>query len=737
MRNCDQHRFGSRPTSRSRAAFAQSITALRLPLLLLCFTPNLIAQEQKPPDQTDEVVRISTELVQTDVMVFDSSGRFVEGLKPDQFELRVDGKRQVISFFERVTAGKFDEEAQLAAARGATIAKSPDATVRPLDRGRSFFFLVDDLHQAAGSLARTRKTLLDFVDNEMGQNDQLAIASVSGQIGFLQQLTNNKSVLRAAVARLNLPSQTFRDNQRPPMSEPMAVAIDSESDPALLTYFMEPLMRDGTPENAAESIVKSRAKNILGQSGNITRNVLATLESLARRMAGLPGRKLLFFISDGFILNTNDNEMFDRLRNITNAAARNNLVIYSLDARGLSAGVLGDATSDIAIDRSGRTSRYTTGDVSLSQEPLRVLAANTGGRALLNSNSATPVIAKAVEETSVYYLLAWRPDSQKAGGNKFRRIEVIVSGRHDLTVSVRSGYYDLPASVPDSKQAAARPHVVRTADDELRTAINSTFSAGAIPTWLGLIYLDVPEKGLLLAASLRIPSRSIGFDQAGEKRKGAVDLAGVVMNDRGKSVASFRDHLELSLDSSASSGAPPADLVYNYQTVLAPGLYQVRVAARDNKSGLTGSAAEWIEIPDLSSGQLALSSILFGELPKEENTSKPNPVAESPPRASIDRTFSRSSKLRFMEFIYNAARGRDDAGPDVALQVQILRDDQPVVTTPLKKVDHGDSADLGRLTYAAEISLASMLPGRYVLQITVIDRIAKTTASQRSDFEIE
>ena len=737
MRNCHQYRLGSRPPACSRAASAQFAGALYLALLLLCFAPNLIAQEQKPPNQSDEVVRISTELVQTDVMVFDSSGRFVEGLKPDQFELRVDGKQQVISFFERVTAGKFDEEAQLAAARGATIAKAPDATVKPLDRGRSFFFLVDDLHQAAGSLARTRKTLLEFVDNEMGQNDQLAIASVSGQIGFLQQLTNNKAVLRAAVARLNLPSQTFRDNQRPPMSETMAVAIDSESDPALLTYFMEPLMRDGTPENAAESIVKSRAKHILGQSGNITRNVLATLESLARRMAGLPGRKLLFFISDGFILNTNDNDMVERLRNITNAAARNNLVIYSLDARGLSVGVLGDATSEIAIDRSGRTSRYTTGDVSVSQEPLRMLAANTGGKALLNSNSASPIIAKAVQETSVYYLLAWRPDSQKSGSNKFRRIEVSVSGRRDLTVYVRSGYYDSPATVPDPKQAPARPGVARTADDELREAIQSTFSAGAIPTRLSLVYLDVPEKGLVLAASLRIPSRTIGFDPAGEKRKGAVDLAGVVMNDRGKSVASFRDHLDLSLNSSGPSGAPPPDLVYNYQTILAPGLYQVRVGARDNKSGLAGSASEWIELPDLSSGQLALSSILFGELPKEQDTSTAKTLPDAPPRATLDRTFSRSSKLRFMEFIYNATRGRENGGPDVALQVQILRDGQPVLTTPLKKVDPGDSADLGRLAYAAEISLASMLPGRYVLQITVIDRIAKTTASQRSDFEIE
>src|SRR3954471_10892035 len=72
----------------------------------------------RPPTQDEEVVRISSDLVQTDVMVFDKSGKFVEGLKPEQFDLKVDGRAQTVSFFEAVKAGTFDEEAQLAAARG-------------------------------------------------------------------------------------------------------------------------------------------------------------------------------------------------------------------------------------------------------------------------------------------------------------------------------------------------------------------------------------------------------------------------------------------------------------------------------------------------------------------------------------------------------------------------------------------------------------------------------------------
>src|SRR5205085_7687351 len=118
---------------------------------LLCVFCTADAQQSQPAtqQQTDDVVRISTELIQTDVMVFDRQGRFVDDLKPEQFELRVDGKPVPISFFERVTAGSGNEEAQLAAARGgANLSAVKDAGVKPLDRGRTFFFFVDDLHQS-------------------------------------------------------------------------------------------------------------------------------------------------------------------------------------------------------------------------------------------------------------------------------------------------------------------------------------------------------------------------------------------------------------------------------------------------------------------------------------------------------------------------------------------------------------------------------------------------------------
>src|ERR1044072_7301916 len=148
------------------------------------------AQTPAPQKSSGDVVRVYTELVQTDVMVLDKQGRFVNGLTKENFELRIDGKPRQIESFEKITAGS-DEESQLAAARGATSINVKRPV--PLDRGRIVFF-VDDFHMDLAGMNSTRKVISTFLDKHMGQNDQVAIASATGQIGFLQQLTNDQLV---------------------------------------------------------------------------------------------------------------------------------------------------------------------------------------------------------------------------------------------------------------------------------------------------------------------------------------------------------------------------------------------------------------------------------------------------------------------------------------------------------------------------------------------------------------
>ena len=697
-------------------------------------------QNPKPADDAD-VLRIFSELVQTDVMVFDKQGKFVSGLKREDFELRIDGKPRPVDFFERINAGSTNEELQLAAARGSS--SNAKGTALPLDRGRTIFFYVDDLHLAAGSASRTRKLLSRFLDQDMGQNDEVAVASASGQIGFLQQLSNNKAVLRAAIDRLSSRSFSTSDMDRPPMTEYEALQIN-RNDREVLNVFVDAMLRENPrlARGIAEEHVRLRVMQRLQLAASITTNTLAGLESLVRSSSKLPGRKVIFFISDGFFLDDRTSDPLERLRRIASAAARSGVVIYSLDARGLVASLV-DASSEVAFDPSGRLQRSEVGEIAATQDGMNSLARDTGGRPFFDSNALDVGLSKALEETSVYYLLAWRPDQETRTSGKFRRLAVSLVGRPDLTVRVRHGFYDLepPATANQSKDKAKSENADSRAKSPalaLREAFKAIYPNTELPVAVTLGFLDSGGKDLMLTATMQVTTQSLSLTSEGGKQKAQVDIGVAVYNDHGREGASLNDRLTVTATSVEELRRSSKELIYNYRVHLPPGLYQVRVGARDAASGKVGTAFEWIVIPDLAAHQLALSSLWTGErLSQAPGATNTDPSGLAMASVRVDHRFHRNSFLRFVLYVYNATLSPADSKPDVAVQVQVLRDQQPVITTPSKRLSSENIQQLNRLPYGADVSLEGLAPGRYVLQISVVDRVSKSSASQQMRFAID
>jgi hypothetical protein len=181
------------------------------------------------------------------------------------------------------------------------------------------------------------------------------------------------------------------------------------------------------------------------------------------------------------------------------------------------------------------------------------------------------------------------------------------------------------------------------------------------------------------------------------------------------------------------------DLTYGYPVYVKPGLYQVRVGVRDELSGRSGTAHSWIEVPDLASGKLMLSSLMLGvrATPAVKNASETVAKAADAVDLSINHHFSSNGYLRFLVMVYNAAHAPADSKTDAAIQVQVIRDDQPVITTPLSKIHAENLPALATIPYAAELSLNGFPAGRYLLRVTVVDRVTKQSASQQTRFEIE
>lgn len=734
------------------------------------FAASTFSQTQEPLVQGEEVIKVNTTLVQTDVMVFNKDGSFVDGLKREQFVLKIDGKPREISFFEQVRAGTRNEENQLAAARGQSSTTGNQATV-PLDRGRTIFFFLDDMHLSAESMNQARRLLTRFIDRDMGQNDQAAIASTSRQIGFLQQLSDNKAVLRAAVERLRPQNRNVRDFERPPMSEYQALLID-RSDREVLGFFVDAILRDnpGTSRQTAEETVRGRASQMLHYSASLNKVTMVALASLVHSSAQLQGRKVVFFISDGFFLDSRNSDTIEQLRRVTSVAAASGVVIYALDARGLISG-LPNASSDVAFDPSGRLQRSTGGELTATQDGLNALARDTGGRPFFNTNDLSGAVTRALKESSVYYLLAWRPETEQQRSPRFRRIEVAIVQRPEVTVRFRSGWNSAGSPEPEARPSTPPAPAAKNPTEELRAALRSVYPRTALPIALSLNFLNLPERGSVISTSIEIPAASIVFDTAGASPTAAVHLVGLVFDDQGKVANNFEQRVDLRGNSPTTNIPTQGSVYYNQYSQLKPGLYQVRVAALDLKGGRTGSAVQWIELPDLASKALTLSSLIVGEKGAETDGNQ-NPPAVAPGsdepgpfqgvRLDVDHRFARSSRLRFLIFVYNAMQtaagaeqtettpakavtaapdsqilNQGDTGPDLAVQVHIIRDNEPVITTPLRKIPLEGIADLTRLPYAAELSMKDLGPGLYVLQVTVIDRRAKASAVQRFRFQVD
>ncbi|OYT72061.1 MAG: hypothetical protein CFK52_06080 [Chloracidobacterium sp. CP2_5A] len=139
-------------------------------------------------------------MLQLCVVVTDQGGRPVtslkkEGFKKEDFALRESGKPQEIAFF------RSDERARRAPREGQASAEAPPQPPAAAE-GRNCALVVDDLRLAPGNRAPLKPALLKFIDETLVEGGRLLVMPTSGTLGFLQQMTDDKRVRRAAVERL-------------------------------------------------------------------------------------------------------------------------------------------------------------------------------------------------------------------------------------------------------------------------------------------------------------------------------------------------------------------------------------------------------------------------------------------------------------------------------------------------------------------------------------------------------
>lgn len=739
------------------------------------------AQPQSTTAEDDEVVRITSNLVQVDAVITDQKGNHVTNLRQEDFEIYEDGRPQKITNFSYVSM-----EARAAAASNTTVTAPtaprdknqppvPPTRLRPEQVRRTIALVVDDLGLSFESAHFVRGALRKFVDEQMQPSDLVAIIRTGGGMGALQQFTSDKRQLYAAIERVRWnPQGRASIGAFPPIGREL-------DDPS----------QDSESEQTSRTARDLSKETDQFRSELFTVGTLGALNYIIQGLKDLPGRKSVLLVTDGFTLfNTPDSltsggantsgvvssdRVLDSMRRLVDLANRASVVIYTMDPRGLP--TLGftaeDNIGNMRPDQIQNALSKRSSDYMASQDGPNLLARETGGFSIRNTNDLSAGMRQVLEDQRGYYLIGYRPEEStfdsKTGSRRFHDIKIKVK-RQGLRVRSRNGFYGV---VNEAARAVPRTRVA-----QLNAALTSPFNSNGIRLRLTSLFGNDPQMGSFIRSLLHIEGRDITFTKDTDGwMKAELDVLVITFGDNGTVVDQLTNTYTVRVRGKTYERALQTGFTYTLNLPIKKGgAYQLRAALRDSASERVGSASQFIEVPEMGINRLALSGIVIsGSNPSAAQTSsagsKPatgassstgtdSALSPSPPQMpetaqegtdSVERTdpqatpavrrFKNGMVLRYDYIIFNAKVDKGGARrTQLQTQVRLFRDGQPFYTGNAKLLDMTGQTDLKRLLNGGAIRLGTdMKPGEYVLQVIVTDMLAEEkyrTATQWIDFDI-
>jgi VWFA-related protein len=755
-------------------------------VLVMALLSSVFAQQQQPSSrsttssaQDEDVVKITTNLVQVDAVVTDRSGKIVTDLAPEEFQIFEDGRSQPITNFSFVTTGGHDPSAAANRAtiaaepkRGETSVPLPPARLRPEQVRRTVALVVDDLGLSFESMHFVREGLRKFVDEQMQEGDLVAIIRTGGGVGALQQFTTDKQLLHAAIEHINWDIRgrsgysAFAAIENDPLSNfansrPM---VSGGSGSATMSQGLQNTLSGQSPEYDARNKESDFKEEVFAVG------TLGAINYVIRGLKDLPGRKSVVLVSDSLAIFTPQGDANDRvleaMRRLTDLANRASVVIYTIDARGLAVNLFqaqdqpqgivklpdGTKVSGLSAPATAQNMARRSLELIRSQDGLNYLAAQTGGFFVNNDNRVDDGLRRVLDDQKGYYLIGYRPEEStfdpKTGRKRFHDIAVRVK-RPGLNVRTRTGFFGI-------SDENARP-LRATAAEQLLAAITSPFASGDVTLRLTSLFFNDAQSGSFMRSLIYVDARSLTFkEQADGARKAGMDVVAVTFGADGTIVDQRIIPETVVVRAEQYQNILKSGLIFGINLpIKKAGAYQLRVAVRDTASERVGSASQFIEVPRMERSRLTLSGIYLasnqqataivgrarGAMPALTSTREDTSLGESDPESGpAVRRFQAGTVIDYGFEIYNVKIDRATGKPQLETQVRLFRDNQQVYAGRLIPIRVG-AADASRVAAIGHLQLGTNLaPGEYQLQVIVIDRLAKEkrqATGQWIEFEIK
>lgn len=707
------------------------ITATLLAWVLIASAqPPAPQQQQQPaalPANKTVKFEATTQLVVEDLIIKDKSGNPVTGLKASDFIVTEDGKPQKIDFCEfqkleematpvaeKPEPPKLEkrepppaEPEKLKSATATQIAPEKPGDIKYKDR-RLLVLFFDMTSMPIGDQIRSQTAAEKFVKTQMTPSDLMAIMTFSSDINVVEDFTDDRDVLLKDIKKLTIGEGQGFDEQ---------VSDDSASDTGAA------FTQDDTEFNIFN-----------------TDRQLSALETAVKMLGSLNEKKALVYFASGMQRNGVDNQA--QLTATVNAALRANVSFYPIDARGLQASApLGDATKSSPGGSgmySGSSARSAQSNFQGQQETLYTLAADTGGKALLDNNDLSVGIQQAQKDISSYYILGYRTANDKLDG-RFRTIKITFKDPK-LQASIskfdyRRGYF----AGKDFKQFTGTDK-----ERQLAEALLMGDPMTDIDITMEIDYFRLARDRYFVPFAAKIPGSELELARHGGAESTTIDFITVVKDAAGKQVANVRDIADFKLKGESAAQLAKRPISYDSGFTLAPGNYSLRMLARENTTGKIGTYDARIVIPDLTNEQkrLPISSVILSSqridmnqavfnAEKDKKILAANPLIEDGKKLvpSVTRVFNKSQEMYVYLQAYEPAA--ETTQPLVASVSFIRGKTKAFETAPLEITDGLDPKSKA-LPLKFSVPLGKLAPGKYTCQVSVLDPTGQKFAFWRA-----
>ena len=551
--------------------------------------------EKAAPELTshDEATtfKVNVRLVLVRVVVRDAEGRAIGSLHKQDFQLFDDRKPQTITQFSVEQPGS-----QIAREQKSTATETTEtpATGAPNIPERFVAYLFDDVDLQIGDLLAVRNAATRHL-NSLRPTDRAAIFTTSGQ-GNLD-FTDDQTKLHEALLRLQpRPILGSPPQQCPYMTYYTADLIVNKNDPQAINAATSDALQcssliNSTRQTAAQALytaqimVQSAAQEALSRGENQTQLVLGSIKDVVRRMAALPGQRTVVLVSPGFLTL----EMQAQVTDIIDHALRENVIVSTIDARGLySVPPFGDVSQQNMPSTPASQTQEAIYDIdaaSADDNVLSDLAESTGGTFFHNNNDLERGLKVAAEAPAYYYVLAFSPQNLKYDG-RFHRLSVKLTNPTKLAVQARQGYY-APKKAPDAEQEAHQ---------EIQEAVFSQEEMHDLPVDLHTQFFKPTDVDAKLAVLVHVDVKRLHFRKAEGRNNDNLIIVAALFDHNGGFITGNEKTVELRLKDETLERKVESGVTLKTSFDVKPGSYLVRLVVRDTE-GLISAENGAIEIP--------------------------------------------------------------------------------------------------------------------------------------------